>query len=60
MMCFSLLHHINSLSVSAENSNLIFILRTEDAEGASLHSPLSLWDDTRLWGNFPLIITFLS
>ena len=60
MMCFSLLHHISSLSVSSEHSNLIFILRTEVAEGASLHSPHSLCVDTRLWGNSPLIITFLS
>ena len=48
IMCFSLLHHINSLRVSLEHSNPIFILRTEDPEGASVHSPHSLWVDTRL------------
>ena len=60
MMCFSLLHHISSLSVSSEHSNFIFILRTEDAGSASFHIPHSLWVDTRLWGDSPLIIAFLA
>ena len=58
IMCFILLLHISSLTVSSKHSNPIFILRTEDAEGASLHSPHSLWVDRRLWGNSPLIIVF--
>ena len=60
IMCFSLLHHINSLRVSLEHSNPIFILRTEDPEGASVHNPHSLCVDTRLWGNSPLIIAVLA
>jgi len=48
LMCLRLLHPISSLRVSVEHSNPIFILRTEDAEGAPVQSPHSLWVDMRL------------
>ena len=60
ILSFRLLHYISPLRVPSGHSNPIFILRTEDAEGASVHSPHSRWLNTRLWGNSPLIIAFLA